>query len=94
MNVHAATASLESLAGEAKISLQQSAIKVIQFTRERSEHLSTLVGQPGYGEAFAAEGRRIAVFAGIQAVHSADQLDAAAHTRVFGFLLGLLAAGA
>lgn len=45
------------------------------YASQRSQHLSTLVGQPGFAEAAKAERDNIAIKAGILVVERADDAD-------------------
>lgn len=66
------------------------AAAIAQDAAERTTHLSTLVGQPGFERAVVAERDNIALRAGIQAAQTGDAVD----QRVLGLLQGGLQVGA
>ena len=94
MNHASVRAAFDSLLRETGITLQKSTVDVVTYADQRSLHLSVIAGQPGFEEALAAEARNVAQFAGIEAAHVADAADVAAHSRIFGLIFGVLAAGA
>lgn len=94
MNQQTVRAAFDSLLKDTGISLQKSTFDVVTYAQSRSLLLSTIAGQPGFDEALSAEARNVAQFAGIEAAHVADAADVAAHSRIFGLIFGVLAAGA
>jgi len=72
------------------VSLKKSAADVALYTTQRAAHLSTLVGQPGYEEAVAAERDAVLLYAGVAAVREADAAD----MRLVGIIEGVLLSAA
>ena len=81
--------SLEEAAKDTGTDLRHSAEDLAQFVIERSSKLAVLVGLTGYDRAFEAERRAVALFAGIEAIDTADALD----QRVLGILFSSLRFG-
>lgn len=90
MNANELKGALSSAIAATGASLKQSAAEVALFTAQRTAHLATLVGQPGFEEAVVAERNSVAMFAGIKAVEEADAADA----RLLGLIEGVLLVGA
>lgn len=67
--------------------LLATAEEVAEYAAGRAQHLSTLVNEPGFNEALAAERDNLALFAGLRGVDSADAVDA----RINGVVEGALA---
>lgn len=81
---------IEGTAARLGLTLEGNMDEVRALTSERMMHLSTIVDEPGYGEALLAETLRIALRAAGGAVDSADALD----RELVGTIGGLLAMGA
>lgn len=81
---------LTDAAAEMGHQLQGELAEVTAYAAQRTTHLSTIVGQPGFDQALRAERDAVALKAGIGAVHSADAADA----RIVGIIQGVLAIGA
>ena len=75
---------------ELQADLQVDLADLATYTAQRTAHLSTIVGLPGFEEAVIAERDAIALRAGINAVNAADKVDA----RLIGLLHGVLFLGA
>lgn len=81
---------MEDAACELGWELPNNLHEVTLYAAERTAFLSTLVGQPGFGEATRAERDSVALKAGIKVVAAADAMDA----RVVGIIQGVLVLGA
>lgn len=81
---------LERTLQETGAELDQAVDEVALYMADRTAHLSTLVGQPGFQEAVIAERDNVAMFAGLLAVDLADATDA----RIVGVIQGALAMAA
>lgn len=81
---------LESFLEETGAQLSADAQEVVAYMDERAAHLSTLVGQPGFQMAVAAERDSVAIKASIEVMDNADAVD----QRFVGLIQGALAIGA
>lgn len=81
--------SLEAAAKRLGISSALELSGVATYAAERMQHLSTLVGDPGYEQALAAEVDAVALRAGIAAVDAGDAAD----RELFGVIFGSIAMG-
>lgn len=70
--------------------LKVEAAVVAAYAAERTEHLSLIVDEPGFGEAVLAERDNVLLRAGIAATRSADVVD----QRLAGLIQGALRMGA
>lgn len=75
---------------ELQADLQLDLADLATYTAQRTAHLSTIAGLPGFDEAVIAERDAIALRAGINAVNAADKVD----SRLIGLLHGVLFLGA
>lgn len=64
--------------------------EVREYASVRMQHLSTILGEPGYEEALIAERDSVAMMAGLHAVNAGDSADA----EIRGIIAGALAIGA
>ena len=69
---------------ETGVEIRVGLAELATYAAERSAHLATLVGDPGFSMAVAAERDAVALKAGIVAVRQADQADA----RLVGIIQG------
>lgn len=76
----------EDAIAETGVSLQVGAAELAAYAAERSAHLATLVGDPGFMLAVRAERDAVSLRAGITAVQQADAADA----RIVGVIQGAL----
>ena len=81
---------LVDAAGRLGVTLQGDLNAVREYAGERMLHLSTIVDEPGYGEALLAEATSVALRAAGAAVDAADALD----RELLGIVSGALAIGA
>lgn len=81
---------IEDAVADTGATLEKSASEVAHYAAERADHLSSIVGEPGFDEAVKAERDNVALFAAMSAVENADAADA----RLKGMLQGALAMGA
>ena len=81
---------IESTVRETGKQLGASAQELALYATERAQYLSTIVGQPGFDEAVAAERDNVALRAGIAVIGNADAAD----QRVIGVIAGALAIAA
>lgn len=81
---------LSTTANRLGLTLQGNADAWRAYAAERMLHLSTIVGEAGYGEALQAEAVNVAMRAAGSAVDSADALD----REIIGTIAGGLAVGA
>lgn len=77
-------------AQEAGVNLKEGAATVAAYAAQRATHLATIVGQPGFERAVAAERDAVALFAGVVGVAGARAADA----RIVGLIEGALLFGA
>src|SRR5688500_10084803 len=75
---------------ETGASLQQRAKEVAQYMAERTAHLSTIVGEPGFEQALRAERNNIALKAGLKVADNAEAAD----QRLVGIIQGALSVAA
>ena len=80
----------EDAIAETGVSLQVGAAELAAYAAERSAHLATLVGDPGFSIALRAERDAVALRAGITAVQEGDAADA----RIVGVIHGALSIAA
>lgn len=81
---------LRSSARELGVELKADVASLSLLASQRAAHLATLIGQPGFAEAVAAERDVLALRAGISAVRAADRMD----QRILGILQTVLTIGA
>lgn len=81
---------LEDSARRLGIQLEGDMAVVRLYAAKRIQHLSTIVGQPGYLEAVRAEADNVLLEAAVNAVAAADAAD----RELFGLVSGFLGAGA
>lgn len=82
---------LRTAAAEYGKSVEKKAEAIAAYTAQRAAHLALIgPGESGFAEALKAECQAVALFAGLQAVHSGDELDA----RLMGILQSALTFGA
>lgn len=79
-------ATLRQLGRELRVGVAE----LSQYAAARTEHLSTLVGEPGFEEAVLAERDNVLLRAGITATRTADVAD----QRFVGIIQGALRIGA
>jgi len=92
MNPSVKTA-FDSLVKETGFELKHTTVEVLQYVEERTAWVQQHSTDPAYGEMLAAEARNSMQWAGIEAAHAGDAVDANARGKFFGFLLALLSAG-
>ena len=80
---------LLNAARETGVDLRRSAADVTVYVAGRTAHLATIAGQPGFHEALIAEADSVAIYAGINAVSTADDAD----KRLLGIIEGALMVG-
>ena len=73
---------------ETGIDLEITKDELIRYTAERAAHLTTLIGQPGYGLALRAERDAVALHAGLDATMAAEAAD----SRIVGVIQTILMA--
>lgn len=81
---------LDSALAETKVDLQKDTTAVAAYMANSLVRLAKAANEPGFAEAVKAERDSVALFAGIQAVGTADAADA----RIYGLIQGVLFAGA
>lgn len=59
---------------------------VAQYMSERAIHLSTIVGEPGFGRAVTAERNNVALFAGMATANLATKTD----SQILGLIGGAI----
>lgn len=67
---------LDDAVGELGTELEEGHDVLAAYMSERALHLSTIVGEPGFGQAVTAERNSVAMRAGLQAAAAADSVDA------------------
>lgn len=75
---------LQDVIEETGASLKTGAAELAEFAAERSAHLATLVGDPGFDQAVRAERDAVALRAGLVTTHEADAAD----QRIVGAIHG------
>ena len=66
---------LEQLANDTGVDLRDSGRELAELAAARQEYLATVVGQPGFAGAVAAEARALRVRAAMAVVDNADAID-------------------
>lgn len=81
---------LQDAARETGKELQFASNELRVYVAERIAHLATIVGQPGYDEAFLAERDAVLLKTGVLATNKADAAD----QRIIGIITGVMSVGA
>lgn len=91
MKQNAVTAAFESLLRDSGITMLKAPSDIAAYAAQRSAHLSNITG-PDLAEAMAVEARNVMQFAGISAARAGDAVDQATRARIYGLIVGVLAA--
>jgi len=81
---------LEDALEETGVEVEKNLDEVSEYAAARAQHLSTIVGEPGFMQAVRAERDNVAIEAGLATVDTAEAVDA----RIRGVLQGALSIGA
>ncbi len=81
---------LDDVVEETGTSFQAGTDAVALYASQRTAHLSTLVGQPGFMQAVRAERDNVAMYASLSVGDQANAMD----NRLLGLIQGALAMGA
>lgn len=77
---------LQDALDETGADLEQTSDEIADYMAERSLHLSTITGEPGFGRAVHREALNVAMRAGLETSADAQAID----QRLFGMIAGAL----